>query len=143
MSYFLKMIGTASDPLPTDWIQTRPEVLRGVRFGKKPPTHKGDMLIYYAVGSQRLVGLFEVISEKPAKENPPSEPWTAAQKYMWPWWVGLKMIAQLPADERAPHARDVDFDVTRVIHQGLVALSVIEFRKMEDAVREAERRLSR
>jgi hypothetical protein len=57
--------------------------------------------------------LLDVISEKPTKENPATEPWTADQKFRWPWWVGLKPIILLPADERSPHVDEVNFDPRR------------------------------
>jgi hypothetical protein len=54
MAFFLKLIGTAEDPLPVNWQVERPEVVNGVRYGgHKPPVRKDDVLIYYAVGSQR------------------------------------------------------------------------------------------
>jgi hypothetical protein len=140
MSYFLKLIGTSEDPLPADWMQTRREVLRGVRFGQKPPTHKGDLIVYYAVGRKRLCGLLRVASEEPTRENPDSEPWTEGQKRRWRWWIKLLPIVTLPADESAPHVDDVGFDATRVRRKSYVPLAPEEFRRMEKALRQADAR---
>jgi hypothetical protein len=137
MSYFLKLIGTTEDPLPVNWMKDRPEVVNGVRFGgeNKPPPRKGDMIIYYAVGRQRLCGLLEVISEEPTRDNPQSEPWTQEQKFRWPWWLGLKPILLLEADERAPHVDEVGFEIERVKRKSFLQIGAGEFKKMEEAIR--------
>jgi hypothetical protein len=141
MGYYLKLIGTTEDPLPVDWTTQRPQVVNGVRFGGRgmPPLRKGDGVIYYAVGRQRLCGLLEVVSEKPTPENPPTEPWAAHEKERWPWWVGLQPIVLLPADERAPHVDEVGFDVQRIIRKSYIPIGPGEFKKMEEAIRERGR----
>src|SRR5438132_2098850 len=144
MHYYLKLIGTAEDPLPVNWIQARPEVLNGVRFGgdKPPPMRKGDVLVYYAVGSQRLVGILDVLSDRPTKDNPPSEPWTPEKKFRWPWWIGLRKRVLLPADERAPHATSVGIDVRQLRQKSYLPIIPDTFRKMEAAIEQAERRMN-
>ena len=74
MAYYLKLIGESGDPLPPNWMKERPEVVNGVRFGgeRKPPLRKGDMVIYYAVGRQRLCGVLEVTSEEPTRRIRPA-----------------------------------------------------------------------
>jgi hypothetical protein len=142
MSFFLKLIGTAEDPLPADWMETRREVVNGVRFGgpRMPPPREHDKIIYYAVGSQRLVGVLEVTSKQPTRDNPASEGWTEEQKFRWPWWVGLKPIVLLPADERAPHVRELKFDAERVRQKSYIPIGAGEFQKMEALICEYARK---
>ena len=138
MNHYIKLIGFAEDPLPVEWVKERPEVVNGVRFGDKrrPPVSKGDRVIYYAVGRQRFCGILEVLSDCATKDNPDTEPWEAWQKEKWPWWVGLKPIILLPADERSPHVGEVGFDVKRIIHKGYLKITQGEFEKLEQAIRQ-------
>ena len=141
MNYYIKLIGFAEDPLPVEWMKERPEVVSGVRFGREPRDRvpaigKGDTLIYYAVGRQRFCGILEVLSDRPTRENPDTEPWEAWQKERWPWWVGLKSVVLLPADERSPHASEVGFDVKRLAHKSHVQISPAEFDKLAAAIRQ-------
>jgi hypothetical protein len=46
-SYWLKMVGTARDPLANNWIETKPELLRKVRSPWRPSGIKrNDILVY-------------------------------------------------------------------------------------------------
>lgn len=57
---WLAAVGTAQDPLPDDWVEQRPNLLRewpllGGRY--QPGIKDGDHLLYHAAGHKKLLGV--------------------------------------------------------------------------------------
>ena len=82
--YFIKPVGWAEDPFTYDKV-----VESGIgtqRFSRRRPraVEIGDILICYGVGTQKLLGYFEVL-ENPVNNEIPED--------RWPWSVAVKNLS--------------------------------------------------
>jgi hypothetical protein len=102
VGYWLKGAGTSEQPPQDDWAR------RGGRFGqtanstRRPGFQVGDRIVYYAVGSGRVIGdgetgfyaLAEVVS-------PPAR----CRHTRWPWKVDVEFITAVTRLRDAPALR--------------------------------------
>jgi HKD family nuclease len=74
LRYFIKPVGDSADPLPIS--RNLSSGIENMHFAKRPNSVRiGDILICYAVGTRKLLGYFEVISD----------PYIWDNQYRWPW----------------------------------------------------------
>jgi len=58
---WLKSVGSAEDPMALDWFESAPQELETIHFSKNPSgISVGDLLVYYAAGHQKLLGIVAV-----------------------------------------------------------------------------------
>lgn len=58
---WLKSVGSAEDPMALDWFDSAPQELEVIHFSKNPSgISVGDLLVYYATGHQKLLGIVEL-----------------------------------------------------------------------------------
>ncbi|MFI8711990.1 restriction endonuclease PLD domain-containing protein [Brevibacillus brevis] len=81
--YFIKPVGFSDEPFETT--RTLSSGIEVMHFSKRRPNSVriGDMLICYGVGTTKLLGYFEVISE----------PYIWDEKSRWPWAVKAKNLS--------------------------------------------------
>ncbi|WP_338032561.1 hypothetical protein [Clostridium manihotivorum] len=81
--FFLKPLGSAQEPFSTS--RSLSSDVENIHFSKRRPAsvRVGDILICYAVGSGKLLGLFEVI-EEPMNSR--------IENDRWPWFVKAKNL---------------------------------------------------
>jgi hypothetical protein len=101
-SCFLKLIGLSDDPLPAEWWEKRPEIVDGIWLSAQTDAiERGDILVYYAVGSGRLGGVAEVLYA-PATERRAQLPnWPAKRREKPCWWMPVQMLHKIVADASA------------------------------------------
>ena len=100
---WLKMIGSAKDPLDNDWLQQSYERVDTVRF----TTHKrptgvsvGDRLVLYAANWLRFFAVAVVTLDAPVHDPRESND-------RWPWSLDVEMRIAVPRLELAPHLREL------------------------------------
>jgi hypothetical protein len=78
---WIKAVGTAADPLPDEWIDSRPDLLTRVRFPERPTgIRQGDLLVYYAAGRKKM---FAIARASQHGDNVPEVPSTAFPNHSW------------------------------------------------------------
>lgn len=84
MKYWLKVLGSAADPLPDDWRSVRRGVLEShATFRRNPKSiQKGDGIVYYAAGTGLIFAAGTVTS--PSYKNPTNSP-------EWPFRVDVSL----------------------------------------------------
>lgn len=90
MSYFVKLLGSTDWPMPIDPWDRDPEMHTEVRFPKPQPTdvHKGDELVYYAVGGFKCIFGASRVEEPPVLNPTHSNPEVARRwPYAAPVWI--------------------------------------------------------
>ena len=91
---WLKSVGSAEDPMALDWFESAPDERTMIRFSKNPTgISVGDLLVYYAAGHQRLLGIVEVFM-KPAFD---------AQLKHWQHHAPVREKIMIKDIDRAPH----------------------------------------
>ena len=97
-TYWLKSVGSASDPMVEGWVTSAPKELSHVHFSAsgKPKVRVGDYLVYCTAMRQRIIGIAEVYM--PPTNDGPEE--------RWPWRCRVKPHLMLATIEGAP-SRDV------------------------------------
>lgn len=123
---FLKSIGSAADPLGNDWLTTgwgnltnRTDLLDQVRFPKnKRPTgvHKGDKLVFYAAGWERIFGVGLVTSDEPYES-------IVAGEERWPFVLNVEVPLIVPRLELAPPLSAINVANTSVRQQSHIRLA--------------------
>src|SRR5688500_19299484 len=104
MAYFLKLVGLSDDPPPAVWWEERPEIHEGIWFSKKPQAiERGEILIYYAVGSDRLCGVAKVLQAPATSTKPQPASWPQGRREKLRWWMPVRMLQKIRADVSAPH----------------------------------------
>lgn len=123
MNYWLKSIGASDDELKKYWLRSRGDLLDQIRFAKnKRPTgvSKGDRLVLYAAGWERVFGVAIVASEEP-KEDP--------REKRWPWVLDVEVPLVIPRLDLAPHLKEMDVATTSVRQQSHISLTPDQFDK--------------
>jgi hypothetical protein len=99
------MIGTGESPLPSDWLDARPDVLEFVGFPDKgrPSVEEFDFLAVYLAGHQKVVATLYADSDpyfdaKRIKSRPAGR---------WPWIVDVKPLLVVPDVDFAPHISEL------------------------------------
>src|SRR4051812_39894720 len=93
---WLQPVGTVDEPLDHDWRHVNTQLLEAVWSTPRPANLRvGDIIVYYASGWQRAVGIVEVIDEPSGGEGG-----------RWQWIVAICPLVLLDMD-RAPDPADV------------------------------------
>lgn len=100
MQYWLKSLGTAEENLDQLWVGPHDDVLEAFACPKdrRPGFAKGDRVVYYAAGWQKIFAIVEVIKE--AVHNPNWKEW---QGDRWPYVVEVRPLLAVPDLEIAPY----------------------------------------
>ena len=72
MNRWLAAVGSSEDPLATDWIVKRPDLLtRWPILGGRNPKQmtRGDLLVYYAASHQKLIGIARASGDPSSAEG--------------------------------------------------------------------------
>jgi hypothetical protein len=129
-SAWLKTIGTAEDPLPDAWLKERPDILTSVRFPKKPSGIKrGDLLVFYASGRQKLFGLARA---KMTGEDCPHE--MAAGVDRWAWNLPVQSLVVIPTLPLALDYEVLGKTPQAVMQKSHLRLTEAEYQRFLDAL---------
>jgi hypothetical protein len=130
---WLKLVGKADWPVSEHWVMERSDLLKEIRFGERhPPTpiRRGDRLVYYAVGSQRLIAVVEVLSEKARHDA------TVEWERQWPIVLDIRPILKVGRVSQGP-ATSVLGVAEDLAHQSFVPLKSAQFDLAVEALRAA------
>jgi len=105
VTYWLKGAGTSEDPLPDDWPE-QSLLWRTANSPQRPTLRTEDRVVYWAVGSGRVLGdgearffaLARVVSEPPEQCAHPR----------WPWKVDVEFITAVDRLSEAPRLSDIN-----------------------------------
>jgi len=95
---FLKAHGTATAPLPDDWLRSGSSLVDPGRtaFPRRPRIVAGDRLVLYASGWRCVFGVAEVLDEPGTGAPSPANPGR------WPWSVAVELLVVVPLLSNAP-----------------------------------------
>jgi hypothetical protein len=123
---FLKSIGAASDKLADDWLTSpwgklnnRLDLLDKIHFAKnKKPTgvNRGDLLVLYAAGWERIFGIAVVMSDEPQQLIVPGQE-------RWPWVLDVTVPLVVPRLSIAPTLAEIKVANTSVRQQSHIHLT--------------------
>lgn len=92
-NHFIKSLGSADEPMLSDWVDVHPEKLSAVHFAKEPKSIRvGDLFVCYAAVQEKLLGVVEVSS--PPQFNP--------QYTQWPYFCEVRPKLIIREIDRAP-----------------------------------------
>lgn len=114
---WLKMIGAAGQTLENDWLQDRYDVARRIRFAKnKRPSgvSRGDKLVLYAAGWERIFAIAVVKSDHPLEDG---------VEERWPWGLDVRIPIAVPRLDEAPSLGDLGVASTSVRQQSHIKIS--------------------
>ena len=122
---WVKTVGSADDPLFSDWLDARGYLLEWVWFPKHPRSLRaGDLLVYYAATRGVFPAVVELVSnEVHAQEAHPRHP------ARWPWRMAVRPRLVIPRLEDAPTISDVGLDSLRLRRQSHILLSDEEWER--------------
>jgi hypothetical protein len=120
--YLLKPVGSSDDPMVDDWPDSAPQELSYVHFPAKgrPGVRPGDYLVYYASGTERIVGIVEVFTP-PTKDS---------GEKRWPWRCAVRPRLIIRRIHRSP-ALDVMSGPERDLRKSVRQQSHIEITEEE------------
>ena len=97
--YWLKMVGAADREVGDRWIEARPQLLRQVRFPRRPSgVNRGDVLVYYAAGDQKL---FSIV--RATHDGSECEMGGPKDEARWPFVMEVQTLLAIPQLALAPH----------------------------------------
>ncbi len=132
MSSWLKLLGKAPDQLvPDRWAFDRPDLLERVRFGdahKPTDIGKGDELVYYGVGWQRIFAIAVVTSEEPYETT-----LTTRWEQDWPWVLDVRVTAKKRKISEAPSVMELG-TTPDLRHEGYVPLTAAQLSKAKSVI---------
>jgi hypothetical protein len=132
--YWLKMIGAADREVGDRWIEARPRLLKEVRFPKTfKPTgiRRGDLLVYYAAGDQKL---FSIVK---AKHDGTEAQWAPEKgEERWPWLMEVQTLLAIPQLALAPHWSVLGLDPGTVQQKSHVAIGREKYQVAQRAMAE-------
>jgi hypothetical protein len=121
--FWLKLLGKSGWELDDFWTRQSPELLRYVRFSEqRDPTgvvHKGDKLVYYAVGWKAICAIARVTADLPYEKPEVGEE-------QWPLALDVFVEKKVGQLKNAPSA-DV-LQLTDDQRQDMVQGSFVELR---------------
>lgn len=122
---WMKMIGAADEMLEDEWLNGRYDLADRVRFPEnKRPTgvSRGEPLVLYAAGWERIFAIAVVTSYEPDYDPQPGEE-------RWPWVLGVRLPLAVPRLRVAPTLRDLGVASTSVRQQSHIKLSEAEYER--------------
>jgi hypothetical protein len=133
--YWLKMIGASDWPLVDQWVEDRPELLRGVRTPKQPSgISRDDRLVYYSAGSQKLFAIARVSQDG---ENVAMVPGPGEDR--WPYLLPVQVLLAVPTLPLAPHWSVLGLPSTAVQQKSYIELGEDEYQRAWEAITERTR----
>ena len=122
-AYWLKAIGHARGPLPEDWVDTRPELLRRTGFPRRPRIVPGDRLVLYASVWRRVFALAEVIGEPVPRGHP-----------RWPWTVDIEALLVVPVLDAAPPVESIGVAARSMSQHSHISITAEHYRRAVEAI---------
>jgi hypothetical protein len=120
---WVKIVGSADDPLKPEWLIEREGLLRSVWFPKHPRSIRaGDLLVYYAATHGRFPAVVEVVSDKVY-----ARPDTHSER--WPWYMRVRPRLVIPRLDESPTLADVGLDPLRLRRQSHILLADDEWER--------------
>lgn len=101
MTTWLKLLGSSEHGMAETIV---PQVLRLVRFPRRPSIRVGDKLVLYVLGFDRVFGIVEAFS--PVREGEGDNPWDK-------WFLDVREVMSLP------YARSPSLDAISVAGRDL------------------------
>jgi len=129
-NYWLKPIKGEEDTLPDAWVEARPDLLKQVRFWRRPSDIKmGELIIYYA--DRRLVAIVSAGEEGRSlyETHSDEEPGRS-----WALHVNKRKVVERIND--APSYEVLGIDSKSVRTQSHLRLNEAEFKRGEAAIDE-------
>lgn len=110
---FLKAVGSSDDQMASDWMDSAPQEMKVIHFSKRPASvHVDDLLVYYATGWQKLIGVVQVFT-KP-EEDPALE--------RWPYWAEVRPKLMIRDFDRAPSIDELTVDGGRDFRKAVMQM---------------------
>jgi hypothetical protein len=120
VSYFVKLLGSSDMPMPNEAFGRDEEMNSEVRFPKPEPkdVHRGDELVYYAVGGYKRIFASARLEEEPVLNAVHSNPVIAKR---WPYAapVTLRPETKLKFVSSGPLLEEVGPDLQTKIGHGV------------------------
>ena len=127
---WLKAIGTGEDPLPDEWLQERPDLLRTVHFIKQPTGIKRrDLLVYYAAGKQRIFAIAR--ASQPGDEARMAGP---ADQRHWPYQLQVQVVLAVPTLPLALPYGTLGKSPAAITQKSHIRLEDAEYQRVVDAL---------
>lgn len=124
---WVKIVGSADDPLKPEWLDEREGLLHSVWFPKHPRSiRRGDLLVYYAATHGRFPAVVEVVSDEVH-----ARPATYSER--WPWYMQVRARLVIPHLDEAPTVGDVGLDPLRLRRQSHILLTDDEWERFRAA----------
>ena len=126
---WVKIVGSADDPLEAEWLGEREDLLHSVWFPKHPRSiRRGDLLVYYAAARGVFPAVVEVVSDEVYPR--PNDPTYSVR---WPWRMSVCPRLVIPLLDDAPAVADVGLDPRRLRRQSHILLTDIEWERFRCA----------
>lgn len=133
--FWLKMIGAADWPLADKWVEDRPELLSAVRTPLVPRSiGRGDLLVYYAAGSQRLFAI-----ARSTIQGEEAEMVLERGEDRWPYVIPVQMLLLIPTLPLAPDWRTLELPSTAVQQKSYIELNNQQYKAAWNAIVERTR----
>jgi hypothetical protein len=127
---WLKALGSGTDPLPPNWIQSRSELLKSIRFPPKrvPTLLEDDLVLYYAAGWQKIFAAAQLIRDV---RHAPS----GSKNY--PWKADVRVFLLVPNLEYAPDLRRAGINPLSVRNKSHIRITPQQYREAVAGLAEA------
>jgi EVE domain len=126
MQYWLKALGTSENHLRQKWLTVRAhrDALEGFACPKdrRPSFGRGDRVVYYAAGWQKIFAVVEVTKE--AVDDPD---WKSWQGDRWTWVVKVQPLLVVPDLKFAPHVGMAAVNTLSLRNKSHIKLSPEQF----------------
>ena len=123
LHYWLKAVGHARGPLPEDWFEARPELLRRTGFPRRPRIDVDDRLVLYASVWRRVFAIVQVVGAPERREHP-----------RWPWTVATEPLLVVPALDAAPPVEAIGVAARSMSQQSHIRLSAEHYERAVEAI---------
>lgn len=123
MRYFLKAIGATDNLLVDRWIEDRPELLRSVRNPFTPRAiGKGDLLVYYATGHQRLIAI-----ARATQDGAESQTDVVSGEERWPHVLSVQVLLAISTVKLSPDWSVLGIKPTTISQKPYVEITAAQY----------------
>jgi len=122
-AHWLKAVGHARGPLPEDWLERRPELLRRTGFPRRPRIAPGDRLVLYASVWRCVFALAEATGEPEPREHP-----------RWPWTIAIEPLIVVPVLDAAPPVEAIGVAARSMSQQSHIRLRAEHYARAIEAI---------
>ena len=131
MKFILKTIGTGEGPIDEFWIGVEEDLKRVAFRSIGSHIQRGDRLILYATGHQRLIAAGRFITD--ARHDPKTAAthprWKAGDEKRWPWVAEWEPQVLVPDVRLGPSLSDIGVSTLSVRSQSHIHIDVAKYRK--------------